>query len=42
MNPMSEPLLRIDWLDSSATVLSCSACGRIAWFSHEKPAGPNQ
>jgi hypothetical protein len=35
-------LLRIDWLDSSATVLSCSACGRITWFSQEKPAGPDQ
>jgi hypothetical protein len=35
-------LLRIDWLDSSATVLSCSTCGRITWFSQEKPAGPDQ
>jgi hypothetical protein len=35
-------LLRIDWLDSSATVLSCATCGRITWFSQEKPAGPDQ
>jgi predicted nucleic-acid-binding Zn-ribbon protein len=26
-------LLRIDWLDSSATVLSCKKCGQLTWFS---------
>jgi predicted nucleic-acid-binding Zn-ribbon protein len=26
-------LLRIDWLDSSATVLSCKKCGQLIWFS---------
>lgn len=35
-------LLRIDWLDSSATVLSCTSCGRITWFSQEKPTGREQ
>ena len=31
-------LLRIDWLDSSATVLTCNKCGRLTWFSQEEPA----
>ena len=26
-------LLRIDWLDSSATVLSCESCGHLTWFA---------
>jgi len=29
-------LLRIDWLDSSATVLSCDKCGRLTWFAQEE------
>lgn len=29
-------LLRIDWLDSSATVLSCENCGRLTWFSQDE------
>lgn len=28
-------LLRIDWLDASATVLTCEKCGRLTWFSQE-------
>ena len=28
-------LLRIDWLDSSATVLTCEKCGQLTWFSQE-------
>ena len=28
-------LLRIDWLDSSATVLTCNTCGRLTWFAQE-------
>jgi predicted nucleic-acid-binding Zn-ribbon protein len=28
-------LLRIDWLDSSATVLSCDNCGRLTWFTQD-------
>jgi len=31
-------LLRIDWLDSSATVLTCNTCGRLTWFAQEEPA----
>ncbi len=26
-------LLRIDWLDSSATVLCCKKCGQLTWFA---------
>jgi predicted nucleic-acid-binding Zn-ribbon protein len=26
-------LLRIDWLDSSATVLTCKTCGHLTWFA---------
>ena len=29
-------LLRIDWLDSSSTVLSCDQCGQLTWFSQEE------
>ena len=32
-------LLRIDWLDSSATVLSCDRCGRLNWFAQEEVIG---
>lgn len=28
-------LLRIDWLDSSATVLSCKNCGHLTWFAQD-------
>jgi len=28
-------LLRIDWLDSSANVLSCVKCGRLTWFAQD-------
>ena len=28
-------LLRIDWLDASATVLSCDKCGQLAWFAQD-------
>ena len=28
-------LLRIDWLDSSATALTCEQCGKLTWFSQE-------
>lgn len=28
-------LLRMDWLDSSSTVLSCDGCGQLTWFSQE-------
>jgi hypothetical protein len=31
-------LLRIDWLDSSATVLTRNTCGRLTWFAQEEPA----
>ena len=30
-------LMRIDWLDSSATVLTCDKCGRLTWFAQEEP-----
>lgn len=30
-------LLRIDWLDSSATVLTCDKCGALTWFAQEEP-----
>jgi predicted nucleic-acid-binding Zn-ribbon protein len=30
-------LLRIDWLDSSATVLSCDKCGCLIWFAQDQP-----
>ena len=30
-------LLRIDWLDSSATVLTCRKCGKLTWFAQESP-----
>jgi len=29
-------LLRIDWLDSSATVLSCDNCGLLTWFAQDE------
>ena len=29
-------LLRIDWLDSSATVLSCEKCGKLTWFAQDE------
>ncbi|NQV85639.1 MAG: DNA-binding protein [Woeseiaceae bacterium] len=29
-------LLRIDWLDSSATVLSCEKCGQLTWFTQDE------
>jgi len=28
-------LLRIDWLDASATVLSCEKCGQQIWFAQD-------
>jgi hypothetical protein len=28
-------LLRIDWLDSSANVLSCDKCGQLTWFAQD-------
>lgn len=31
-------LLRIDWLDSSATVLVCDHCGHLTWFAQDEPA----
>lgn len=31
-------LLRIDWLDSSATVLTCVKCGRLTWFAQDDPS----
>jgi predicted nucleic-acid-binding Zn-ribbon protein len=29
-------LLRIDWLDSSANVLSCQQCGLLTWFAQDE------
>ncbi len=29
-------LLRIDWLDSSATVLTCNNCGHLTWFAQDE------
>jgi len=29
-------LLRIDWLDSSANVLSCDKCGQLTWFAQDE------
>lgn len=29
-------LLRIDWLDSSATVLACEKCGQLTWFAQDE------
>ena len=28
-------LLRIDWLDSSATALICQKCGQLTWFAQD-------
>lgn len=28
-------LLRVDWLDDSATVLTCQRCGKLSWFSQD-------
>ena len=28
-------LLRIDWLDASATVLTCEKCGKLTWFKQD-------
>ena len=28
-------LLRIDWLDASATALTCEKCGKLTWFSQD-------
>ena len=28
-------LLRIDWLDASATVLTCEKCGKLTWFNQD-------
>jgi len=30
-------LLRIDWLDASATVLTCKNCGKLTWFNQDAP-----
>jgi predicted nucleic-acid-binding Zn-ribbon protein len=32
-------LLRIDWLDSSATVLTCENCGKLTWFAQNPSNG---
>lgn len=39
LNTWLMSLLRFDWLDSSAAVLSCQRCGALNWFSQrvEKP-----
>ena len=29
-------LLRIDWLDSTATVLTCKKCGQLTWFAQDE------
>lgn len=29
-------LLRFDWLDSSATVLTCDNCGHLTWFAQDE------
>jgi len=29
-------LLRIDWLDSSAIVLTCQECGQLTWFAQDE------
>ena len=34
-------LLRIDWLDQSATVLTCEKCGKLTWF-HQDSAGSDE
>lgn len=28
-------LLRIDWLDASASVLTCVKCGQLTWFNQD-------
>jgi hypothetical protein len=33
LNTWLMSLLRIDWLDSSATVLSCNQCSKLSWFA---------
>ena len=33
LNTWLMSLLRIDWLDSSATVLSCNQCSKLTWFA---------
>jgi hypothetical protein len=35
LNTWLMSLLRIDWLDSSATVLSCNKCGQLTWFAQD-------
>jgi hypothetical protein len=33
LNTWLMSLLRIDWLDSNATVLTCERCGKLTWFA---------
>lgn len=37
LNTWLMSLLRIDWLDSSATVLSCNRCSKLTWFARNPP-----
>jgi predicted nucleic-acid-binding Zn-ribbon protein len=36
LNTWLMSLLRIDWLDSSANVLSCDKCGQLTWFAPDE------
>ncbi|MEQ9561689.1 MAG: hypothetical protein RLN69_04150, partial [Woeseiaceae bacterium] len=40
LNTWLMSLLRVDWLDSSATVLSCENCNKLTWFA-QSPPGKN-
>jgi hypothetical protein len=37
LNTWLMSLLRVDWLDSSATVLSCENCNKLTWFAQSPP-----
>ena len=35
LNTAIMTLIELDWLNKTAVVLSCTACGRIQWFAAE-------
>lgn len=37
LNTAFTTLIDLDWIDKSASILTCSACGQIQWFAG-KPA----
>ena len=35
LNTAIATLIELDWLNKTATILSCTACGQIQWFGVE-------